>query len=81
MDEKLVRNNVAIFGDIDGAVERLESKINNVETSLSKKIDGLQTEMNERFDMVGDQLQEVIQATSEITDQKLKEFRQKYLTA
>lgn len=70
MDEKLARNNVAIFGAIDSSVERLERRINDFENKV-----------NQRFDMVGDQLQEVIQAASEITDQKLKEFKQKYLAA
>ena len=77
MDEKLARNNVAIFGDIDKLGERLETRIG----SLENKFDNLKKEMNQRFDQVDDQFQNVLQAASDITDHKLKEFRRKYLAA
>ncbi len=65
-------------------VEKLRSEMNLRFFEVDKRFDEVDKKfknVDKRFDFVDTQFQNVLQAASDITDQKLEKFRQKYIVA
>jgi len=62
-------------------VNSLRSEMNQRFESVDRRFVNLDLKMDKRFDEVDDKLQNLFNEVDISTDQKLKEFKQKYLTA
>ena len=80
MDEKLARNNVAVFGEMDkihNEIARLGSETIEEFSVMKGQFEKFRKEMNQRFDFVDDQLQNVLGAAGEYTERKIAEMQKR----